>query len=88
MLREEMERLEDAAYICYKQGFDEALTQVKHFANGSMVDLSRVDQERKLDEILVKEAPTDRNAQEVPPGMTVRIGAEEEEEEGGNLRLP
>ena len=70
-LGEESKWLKDAAYLCYEQGFDETLTQVKHFASGSLVDLSRVDREKKLEEILVKEASTDHNTQEAPAGMTV-----------------
>ena len=61
VLCEEMKRLEDVAYVGYEQGFNEDLTQVKHFSSGSMIDLSRVDWERKLTEILVEEAPTDYN---------------------------
>ena len=87
-LGEEIEQLEDATYICYEQGFDKALVQVKHFASGSMVDLSRVDQERKLADILAEEVPTDHNVQEVATRAIVQLGVEEEEEEGGNPRLP
>ena len=39
MLQEEMERLEDATYVCYEQGLNEALTQVKHFASDVPIDL-------------------------------------------------
>ena len=42
-LGEEFKWLEDVAYLCYEQGFDKAFAQVKHFASGSMVDLSKVD---------------------------------------------
>ena len=63
-------------------GFDKALAQVKHFASGSMVDLSRVDREKKLEEILVNEAPIDRNAQEAHARMTVQIEVEDEKEGG------
>ena len=41
MLQEEIEKLGDVAYACYEQGFDEALAQVKHFARGAPIDLSR-----------------------------------------------
>ena len=58
MLQEEIKRLEDATYVCYEQGFDKAFAQVKHFANRTPIDLSRVAQERKLDEILVEKPPT------------------------------
>ena len=83
VLHKEMGQLEDASYVCYEQGFDEALTQVKHFASGSTVYLSRVDRERKLAKILAKEAPTDRNVQEVVVGATMQLGTKEEEAEGG-----
>ena len=66
-----MERLEDVAYVCYEQGFNETLAQVKYFSSGNSIDLSRVDRERKLAEILVEEALTDRNAQEVVVGSIV-----------------
>ena len=51
---------------------------MKHFAIGSPINLSRVDQERKLSEILAKEAPTDRDAPKVAIGVIVQIEAEEE----------
>ena len=54
---------------------------MKHFVSRSMVNLSRVDQEKNLDEILVEKAPTDCNAQKALVGTTVQIGVEEQEEE-------
>ena len=53
-----------------------------------MVNLSKVDQERKLAKIMVEEALTDHNAQEVAVRITVWLGVEEEKEEGGNPCLP
>ena len=52
--------LEDATYLYYEQGFDEALAQVKYFAGESSVDLSRIDREKKLQEMLVERVSTDR----------------------------
>ena len=48
-----------------------------------MVDLSKVDREKKLEEILTEGALTDCNAQETPTGLAVQIAVEEEEEEEG-----
>ena len=77
--------MEDGSYVCYKQSFDEALTQVKYFVSGNSINLSKVDQERKLDEILAKKAPTNQDALEAVVGLVIQIDAEEdEEEEGGN----
>ena len=61
---------------------------MKYFSNRSTVDLSKVDRERKLADILAKEALTNRNIQEMVVGVTVQLGAEDEEEEGGNPCLP
>ena len=83
MLQEEIQKLEDAAYICYEQGFDEALAQVKYFASENLIDLSRVNQERKLYEIQAKEALTNQDAPKVVVGPVIYIGAEEDEEEEG-----
>ena len=86
-LREEIQKLEDATYVCYKQGFNKALTEVKHFSSGTSIDLSRVDQEMKLDEILVEGAPTNQDTPEAAMGPIIQInGEEDEEEEGGNPR--
>ena len=52
MLQDEVEKLGDATYAYYEQGFDEALAQVRHFAKGTPVDLSKVNHEKKLGEIL------------------------------------
>ena len=82
-----MEWSEDAAYLCYEQGFDEALAQVKHFARESMINLSKVDWERKLEEMLAEGASTNRHVQEAPAGMTMRVRVKEEEE-GWNPHLP
>ena len=68
---EEIQKLKDVAYVCYEQGFDEALAQVKHFANKTPIDLSRVDQERKLEEILVKGALTNQDASEAAMGPII-----------------
>ena len=43
VLQVEIKKVGDAAYACYEQGFDEALAQVRHFARGAPVDLSKVD---------------------------------------------
>ena len=87
MLHEEVERLENAAYLYYKQGFDETFAQVKHFVGESMVNLSKVDWERKLEEMLVKRASINRLVQEVPVGTAVRVMLEEEEEEEGETPI-
>ena len=79
-LCKEMERSEDAACVCYEQGFDKALAQVKYFASRSTIDLSRADRKRKLIEILAEEAPTDHDVQEVVAGAIVQLGVEEEGE--------
>ena len=71
MLWEEIKRLEYAVYVCYEQGFNKALVEVKHFASGNLINLFRVDRERKVTKILVKEAPTDRDAQEVAANLIV-----------------
>ena len=71
VLQEEIERLEDATYVCYEQGFDEALAQVKHLANGNLIDISRVNWERKFVEILAEEAPINRDAQQVVAGSII-----------------
>ena len=76
----EIERLKDAVYMCYEQEFNEALTQVKHFASGTPIDLSNIDQERKLAEILAKEVPTNGDVQEMVTGLIIQLG----EEKGGN----
>ena len=60
---------------------------MKHFISGSTIDLSKMDRERKLAEILVEEAPADRNAQELAAEVIVHLEVEEEEE-GGNFYLP
>ena len=57
---------------------------MKHFASKSPINLLRVDRERKLAEILVNKAPTNRDAPEVVAGTIVQIRTEEEEEERGN----
>ena len=87
VLCEEIERLEDIAYVCYEQGFDEAFAQVKHFTNESAVDLSKVNQERKHVEILAKEARTNCNVQEVAVDANIQFRVKEEEEERGNPHL-
>ena len=48
-----------------------------------MVDLSKVVREKKLEEILAKEAPTNHNTQETPVGIIVQVTVEEEKEEEG-----
>ena len=68
----------------YEQGFNEGPAQVKHFASGNLIDLSRVGREKKLNEILVVGAPTNQDAPEVAVVLIIQIGVEEEEEEGGN----
>ena len=44
----EIEGLEDAGYAMFKEGFDKAIAQVKHFNDKASIDFSKVDQERKL----------------------------------------
>ena len=44
---------------------------MKHFTSGNLIDLSRVDWERKLVEILAEKVPTDHDAQEVVTGSIV-----------------
>ena len=84
-LWKEIQKFEDAAYVCYEQGFDEALAQVKHFTSETPIDLSRVDRERKLDEIMAERAPTNQDALELVVGLIIQIGMEEDkDEEGGN----
>ena len=51
-LREEIIGLEDAGYAIFKEGFDEAIAKVKYFNNDVLIKFSKVDQEKKLDEIL------------------------------------
>ena len=41
-LRENIISLKDVGYMIFKQGFDEAITQVKHFKNGALINLSKV----------------------------------------------
>ena len=47
-----MESLEDANYASFEEGFDEAITQIKHFNKEVLIDFTLVNQEKKLDEIL------------------------------------
>ena len=56
---------------------------MKYFAIGNLINLSRVDQERKLDEILVKEVPTNQDAQKVATGSVIQLKMKEDEEEEG-----
>ena len=39
----------------FKQGFDEVVTQVKHFNADVLVDSTKVDQERSLKDIIKQE---------------------------------
>ena len=82
VLQEQTEKLRDAAYACYEQGFDKTLAQVKHFAKGALVDLSKVDQERKLDEILAVDAPTSQGVLVMVVGHWTLFKVKEEEEGG------
>ena len=48
----EVKSLEDANYANFKDSFDEAVTQVKHFNKEVPNKFLLVNQEKKLDEIL------------------------------------
>ena len=80
MLQDEVEKLGDAAYAYYEQGFDKALTQVRHFARGTPVNLSKVDREKKLSEILAIKAMSSQVARAAVGGEETPIGVNEEEE--------
>ena len=67
----------DATYACYEQGFDEAIAKVKHFSSGASVD-----RERKLDEILMTDAPTSQGVPAMEASHLISFGAKEEEEGG------
>ena len=41
-LWEEIKGLEDASYAMFEKGFDEAISQVKHFNNKSSINFSKV----------------------------------------------
>ena len=43
MLQDEIQKLKDVSYVYYEQRFDEALAQVKYFASGNLIYLSRMD---------------------------------------------
>ena len=53
----EIVRLEGVGNILFKEGFDVAIVHVKHFNRGSLIKFSKVDQERKLQEILAQGTP-------------------------------
>ena len=76
-LLEEIKKLGDPAYACYEQGFNEALAQVSHFARGAPIDLSKVDQEKKLDEILAAEATSNQGVQTMGVGPRTSFEVDE-----------
>ena len=87
-LQREIEQLADAAYACYEDGFDEALAQVKHFAAGGSIDLSKVDREKKLEDILAAEAAGSQGGRAAEGSEKSPIGVEEEEEEEEGEETP
>ena len=86
-LQEEIEKLGNAAYASYEQGFDEAFTQVRYFAKGVLIDLSKVDRKKILSEILVIEASGSQGGRATEGNEGTPIGADEEEEEVETLIL-
>ena len=75
-----MEKLRDATYAYYEQRFDKVIAQVRHFAKGTPVDLSKVDHEKKLSEILTVEATSSQVARAAMGGKESSIGIDKEEE--------
>ena len=63
--------------LAMSKGFDEALAQVKHFASGALIDLSKVDREKKLDEILATDALTSQGAPVTEASHLPPFGVEE-----------
>ena len=51
---------------------------MKHFTGESTVNLSKVDRERKLEDMLAEGASIDRHVQEAPAVTAVWVGVEEE----------
>ena len=51
-LQEETVTLEDAKYAMFEQGFNEVVAQVKHLNIGVPIDISVVDREKNLKDIL------------------------------------
>ena len=54
---------------------------MKHFASGNLIDLSKVDWEKKFEEIRVEGALTNQDVPEAAVGPIIQIGAKEDEEE-------
>ena len=40
---EKIEELKDAGYIIFEEGFDKAITQIKHFSSESSIDFLKFD---------------------------------------------
>ena len=54
-----VESLEDANYASFKDGFDEAVAQIKHFNKEVSIDFSLVDREKRLNEIIGQWSPAE-----------------------------
>ena len=65
-LQEEIEGLKDVGYVMFEKSSDKAIAQVKHFNGESLIAILKVDQVRKLEEILAQEAPIEQDKPESP----------------------
>ena len=54
--REEIASLEDVDYVMFKQGFNKAVAQVKHFNTSLSIDFFRVDREKTLKDIIEQQS--------------------------------
>ena len=66
--------------LVMSKGSMRPFAQVRHFTRGTPIDLSKIDWEKKLDEILAAEATSSRGIQAMRGGQLTTIGVDEEEE--------
>ena len=61
-LQVKIEGLEDVGYAMFKSGFNESIAKVKHFNSGALINFSKVNRERRLQEMLVEGASVNQEA--------------------------